>query len=292
MYPITVNAENRKKIESNNILNQESHDIFEDLQKRCDGKALHYIAHKNEPLIAYEVYEGFTLVLKANQDSPTFYVKVTHSFGDIRDLGIFTSNKIKITKPEDAHSALKSIKGIKQAEDILVISDVEFTQYKKLIEYASTASKKKELSPEDLLKKLERHSEIGKKGELFAIEYEKKRLKDSYHSITEAELEQAIKHIAITDVATGYDIESHYNGESRYIEVKTTISKAESDFFFSLNEYEVLKAKGEEAYIYRIVFEEKVSNPEVIELNDPFGERHPKKLKPVAFQANLNDFEI
>lgn len=55
MYPITVNAENRKKIESNNILNEESHDIFEDLQKRCDGKALHYIAHKDEPLIAYDV---------------------------------------------------------------------------------------------------------------------------------------------------------------------------------------------------------------------------------------------
>lgn len=162
-------------------------------------------------------------------------------------------------------------------------------------ENSSSSSHKKsdkELSPEELIKKLERQSEIGKKGELFAIEYEKKRLKDSYLSITEAQLEQAIKHIAITDVATGYDIESHYNGESRYIEVKTTISKAESDFFFSLNEYEVLKAKGEEAYIYRIVFEEKGSNPEVIELNDPFGERHPKKLKPVAFQANLNDFEI
>ena len=113
----------------------------------------------------------------------------------------------------------------------------------------------------------------------------------SYLGITSL-LGASTQHIAITDVATGYDIESHYNGESRYIEVKTTISKAESDFFFSLNEYEVLKAKGEEAYIYRIVFEEKGSNPEVIELNDPFGERHPKKLKPVAFQANLNDFEI
>lgn len=148
------------------------------------------------------------------------------------------------------------------------------------------------LSPEYLLKKLERQSEIGKKGELFAIEYEKNRLKKSYSNITQTELEQAVKHIAITDVATGYDIESHYNGESRYIEVKTTISKAESDFFFSLNEYEVLKAKGEEAYIYRIFLVEKGSNSEVIKLKDPFGERHPKKLKSVAFKANLNDFEI
>ena len=42
--------------------------------------------------------------------------------------------------------------------------------------YASTASTKKELSPEDLLKKLERQDAIGIKGEDFAIEYEKKRL--------------------------------------------------------------------------------------------------------------------
>ena len=299
MFKIEIYAPNRKEkdqILKTKILNDESHEIFQDLNKLCGGKALHAIAKENEPLIAYEVHKGFTLVFKANKISATFYVKTDYGFGDIRDLGIFTSNKIRVTKPEDAHSALKAIEGIKEAEEVLVISDVKFTQYKKLIEHASTAStastalSKKEMSPEDLLKKLERQDAIGTKGEDFAIEYEKERL-EGLGAKPEHFDEYIIDRRKI-NVSQGYDIESHFDGQSRYIEVKTTTVNAEADFFFSTNEFNVLKAKGEEAYIYRVVLSEDLESIiEIREIQNPFGDKKTSDFKAIAFKANLKDFE-
>ena len=146
------------------------------------------------------------------------------------------------------------------------------------------------MSPEDLLKKLERQDTIGTKGEDFAIAYEKERL-EGLGAKPEHFDEYIIDRRKI-NVSQGYDIESHFDGQSRYIEVKTTTVNAEADFFFSTNEFNVLKEKGEEAYIYRVVLSEDLESiVEIREIQNPFGDRETSNFKAIAFKASLKDFE-
>ena len=285
-YPINVFVESKDEHFANHIYNLESFLIYEDLQKRCDGKALHYVDHKNAPFIAYEIYEGFTLALKANKDSATFYVDDVQDFGEISKLNIFNGKIQRYANPKEIHSAIRSIRGIQNKSTIIKISNVTFSQYQALMAYAST---KKELSPEDLLKKLERQDAIGIKGEDFAIEYEKKRLEKL--GADPSKIDEYIIDRRKINVSQGYDIESYFGGQSRYIEVKTTTVNAEADFFFSANEFNVLKAKGEEAYIYRVVLSEDLESiVEIREIKNPFGAKDTSDFKAIAFKANLNDF--
>ena len=289
-FPINVFVESKDEHFANHIYNLESFLIYEDLQKRCDGKALHYVDHKNAPFIAYEIYEGFTLALKANKDSATFYVDDVQDFGEISKLNIFNGKIQRYANPKEIHSAIRSIRGIQNKSTIIKISNVTFSQYQALMAYASTASTKKELSPEDLLKKLERQDAIGIKGEDFAIEYEKKRLEKL--GADPSKIDEYIIDRRKINVSQGYDIESYFGGQSRYIEVKTTTVNAEADFFFSANEFNVLKAKGEEAYIYRVVLSEDLESiVEIREIKNPFGNKETSDFKAIAFKANLKDFE-
>lgn len=157
---------------------------------------------------------------------------------------------------------------------------------------SSSSGKKtaKEMSPEELLKKLERQDAIGTKGEDFAIEYEKERLEGL--GAKPEHLDEYIIDRRKINVSQGYDIESHFNGQSRYIEVKTTTVNAEADFFFSTNEFNVLKAKGEEAYIYRVVLSEDLESViEIKEVKNPFDDKETSDFKAIAFKASLKDFE-
>lgn len=157
---------------------------------------------------------------------------------------------------------------------------------------SSSSDKKtaKEMSSEELLKKLERQDAIGTAGENFAIAYEKDRLEKLGADLSK--IDEYIIDRRKINVSQGYDIESHFGGESRYIEVKTTIVNTEADFFFSTNEFNVLKAKGEEAYIYRVVLSEDLKTQiDVKELKNPFGSKETSDFKAIAFKANLKDFE-
>lgn len=158
--------------------------------------------------------------------------------------------------------------------------------------YSPSIGKKsaKEMSPEELLKKLERQDTIGTKGEDFAIEYEKERL-EGLGAKPEHFDEYIIDRRKI-NISQGYDIESHFDGQSRYIEVKTTTVNAEADFFFSTNEFKVLQEKGEEAYIYRVVLSEDLKTRiDVQEVKNPFGDKETSAFKAIAFKASLKDFE-
>lgn len=154
----------------------------------------------------------------------------------------------------------------------------------------STSNKSgKEMSPEELLKKLERQDAIGIKGEDFAIAYEKERLEGL--GAKPEDFEKYIIDRRNINVSQGYDIESQFNGQSRYIEVKTTTVNAEADFFFSTNEFNVLKAKGEEAFIYRVVLSEDLESiVEIREIQNPFGDKETSDFKVIAFKASLKDF--
>lgn len=99
---------------------------------------------------------------------------------------------------------------------------------------------------EQLKAKMENNAIEGAMAEEFVLNYERRR-------ITNLELATKIRIISDIDVAAGYDIISFETNQStyfdRYIEVKA-ISK--NGFFWSANEYETAKLKGEQYYLYLI----------------------------------------
>ena len=103
---------------------------------------------------------------------------------------------------------------------------------------------------------------------------------------TREEAESAVEHVALVDSSLGYDLKSGYKGEKRFIEVKTTEKDKEADFFFTINEFNVLKKLNANAYIYRVTLGDK--DPEII--RNPFGFRETEDFEAVAFKANLSDF--
>ncbi len=74
--------------------------------------------------------------------------------------------------------------------------------------------------------------------------------------------------------------------------MKTTIQNAEADFFFSINEYNVLEVKGDEGYLYRVVLDPDLSTIVTLEeRKNPFGDKDTSDFKAIAFKASLKDFE-
>lgn len=105
--------------------------------------------------------------------------------------------------------------------------------------------RRRQLSLEKLKKQLESNELAGEKAELFALEYEKKRLGLS--------LCEKVKRISEIDVTAGYDIVSFDSNLSqepdRFIEVKATSS---AGFYWSRNEYEIAKLIGNSYYLYLV----------------------------------------
>ena len=102
---------------------------------------------------------------------------------------------------------------------------------------------------------------------------------------------KSLIHTSKENTSAGYDIEYHFEGEHRYIEVKTTTQNVEADFFFSINEYEILKAKGNEGFIYRVVLDDKLEKIiDVKEIQNPFASKDTNDFKAIAFKTNVSDF--
>ena len=103
----------------------------------------------------------------------------------------------------------------------------------------------KQLSLENLKKQLEKNELAGEKAEFFVLEYEKKRLGQP--------LCEKVRRISEIDVTAGYDIVSFKSNQSpkpdRFIEVKAV---SNSGFYWSRNEYEIAKLKGDTYYLYLV----------------------------------------
>jgi len=92
-------------------------------------------------------------------------------------------------------------------------------------------------------------SDIGEMGELFIIEREKEKLKNTDYF-------DKIQHVSKTDSSAGYDIISYDTvGTELYIEVKSTESNYDC-FYITQNELDVassLKAQGKKYLIFRVI---------------------------------------
>jgi len=121
-------------------------------------------------------------------------------------------------------------------------------KYKKLFDKHILPSIKKErFGIDELRKQIEKNNLYGEEAELFALEFEKKRL------IGHKKIEK-IEKISDYHVNAGYDIISFDSIESeildRCIEVKSFNGK--ESFFWSRNEIEVSKLKENEYYLYLV----------------------------------------
>ena len=95
-----------------------------------------------------------------------------------------------------------------------------------------------------------RNRALGKAGEEFVVEVERKRLTDS----DRLDLARRVRWVAVEDGdGAGYDILSFdTGGKERLIEVKTTNGSARTPFFLSRNECEVATERRADWCIYRV----------------------------------------
>lgn len=137
-------------------------------------------------------------------------------------------------------------------------------RYEKLIS-SFCQQGKRTIGIEWLKKQLEANSQLGEKAELYAIQYEKKRI--DKHSLVEK-----IRIISDIDVCAGYDIVSFNSNNSddydRFIEVKA-VSKSQA-FYWSINELNTAKLKGKQYYLYLVDLQKASDvNYAPVIINDP-----------------------
>ncbi len=115
----------------------------------------------------------------------------------------------------------------------------------------------------DHLAKAKADHEVGKLGELFALQFEKWRLRGH------PELLKKIRHVSEEDDSLGYDIESYeVDGTPRYIEVKATLGPLEARFFLTANELLAAGSYGGSYLILRVG--EIATTPKCCEVRHPF----------------------
>lgn len=125
----------------------------------------------------------------------------------------------------------------------------------------------RKLSLEQFQKKLLAEQEMGERGELFVLHFEKSRCQ-----FTESD-KKRIRQISHIDVSAGYDIISFHDEISlkrRYIEVKTF--RGTPHFYWSANEIDSARIRGNDYFLY-LVDADKVFDslyiPEII--HNPFA---------------------
>lgn len=99
------------------------------------------------------------------------------------------------------------------------------------------------LTPKKLKSMLNEQNKIGQLAELRIVEYEKDRLKG-------LGISNDVEHVALANVALGYDIKSwETKNNERYIEVKA-VSKSDYKFHWSKNEVEISERYGDKYFLY------------------------------------------
>lgn len=142
------------------------------------------------------------------------------------------------------HQKLNQLEFDFERPNITVKSASDIPAKRNTVKYEPIIKASPEFYQNLAIKKLE----IGMKGELLAMEHERRKL------IEEGENPDIrLKHKSVIDGdGFGYDILSFENGQEIYIEVKTTTGSFWSNLFFTQNEYEKMLDFGEQYHLYRI----------------------------------------
>lgn len=147
--------------------------------------------------------------------------------------------------------SISTVRNVLISQGFLIATrDSQGTKFYIAPEYDSLVAKhckvkRKQLSIDGLKRQLEDNELAGEKAEQFVLYFEKERIGKP--------LSKDIKRISEVDVSAGYDIVSfnscHSHKLDRFIEVKAI---SHTGFFWSRNEYEMAKLKGEAYYLYLV----------------------------------------
>jgi hypothetical protein len=103
------------------------------------------------------------------------------------------------------------------------------------------------LTPEEDERRRKKQAENGALGEQLAMQYEIARLTE----LGCPDPIDCVQQVSLVDVGAGFDIHSNWNGEERFIEVKTS-QEGVDHFFISVNELNRLGELKERGWIYRV----------------------------------------
>ena len=153
--------------------------------------------------------------------------------------------------------------GAVKTDGLKFIISNEYEQiFKKAIKHKRT------MTLSQLMEKLEHERLMGEEGELFVLDFERKRC-----PYTEQQ-KKKIKQISEIDVSAGYDIISFHSESStqrRYIEVKTF--EGNNHFHWSKNEIDSAKLRKHDYYIYLVDYN-KINEEDYVPtmIQDPYQE--------------------
>lgn len=122
---------------------------------------------------------------------------------------------------------------------------------------------------------------LGERGEYIVMQYEREYLK-------KLGINKKPKQVSLTDDSLGYDSESYdETGAQVKIEVKATnAAPKDFHFFFTANELFAAEQYKENYRVY-IVFKPNSSNPQILNLGNPFMEKDKMNLIPVTYKLHI-----
>jgi hypothetical protein len=130
---------------------------------------------------------------------------------------------------------------------IELLNDARYLVNNELEKAIKIPKRHRKISEKQLLHNLQIQRKLGEKGEMFVLEYEKKR-------ISNPTLQDMIQRISIIDVSAGFDIVSFESNDSskldRFIEVKTY--NGSEHFYWSQNEIDKARLMGDSYYLYLV----------------------------------------
>lgn len=148
---------------------------------------------------------------------------------------------------------------------------------------SSENCKKRKSVQIDWAERDKRNRELGELGELIVLEMERKHLLAKGHT----ELAEKIQHMALIDPNAGYDILSFEpDGSEKFIEVKTTEGRQNTQFFISENEVSTSRSAPEKYWLYRLYnFSRKDNTTDIYKRKGAIDELFD--LVPANYRASL-----
>lgn len=227
---------------------------------------------------------GVCLSDSINSDSILF-----ERYNSLFDFGFIASSNGNIVSPDEWYRLIRSFTKSSQIVAKIYPNDFGIIENSIIDSFVSqiiflmgairednsplTPVQVKPLTPEQSAKRAERLAQIGLKGELYALEYERNKL--SALGITHSSYP---RHVALESTHYGYDIlslDEHRN--EIYIEVKTTTRNQEDTssriFYLTNNEFDVFSNQQQSYKLYRVYNIENSPSIEILDLN--YTEKNP-----------------
>lgn len=247
----------------------ENHYIYKSTVFDTFAKMAGYSIHEKDRIKKYVEYEGFCDSVKKVLLKDTAFIKAYEKWMTARNYydpnyNLLTQNLIYTVCGHLNGAAYSKSGNIKpKVISVQVVNKVHVTKNTNYIGI------------------YENNKRIGVEGELWALDYEKNRLK-------KLGIDYEVEHSSITKGdGLGYDILSVEDDgvTKRYIEVKTTTGGETQPFFFSDNELRVSKQYKDHYYLYRVYdFDEKSKSGELKIKQGCLEDLNPR---PISYTANI-----